>query len=45
MNMLSMTSPESNDVSGLSTIVSPRLVLSSIRTLRGRSRVIDFSPW
>ena len=45
MNMLSMTSPSVSDVSGLSTIVSPRLVFSSIRTSRSRSRVIDFSPW
>ena len=44
MNMLSMTSPSSNDTLGLSTIVSPRLVTNSIFTSRARSRVIDFSP-
>ena len=45
MNMLSMTSPSSSFTSGLSTIVSPLLVTSSIRTVRALSSVIDFSPW
>ena len=45
MNMLSMTSPSSNEISGLSTIVSPLIVSSSIFTFRARSSVIDFSPW
>ena len=45
MNMLSMMSPSSSDTLGLSTIVLPLLVTSSIFTSRARSSVIDFSPW
>ena len=45
MNMLSMTSPSRSDTFGLSTIVLPLLVFSSIFTSRAWSSVIDFSPW
>ena len=38
-------SPASSLTSGLSTMMSPPTVASSIRTLRARSSVIDFSPW
>ena len=45
MNMLSMTSPSCSVTLGLSTIVLPLLVTSSIFTSRASSSVIDFSPW
>jgi hypothetical protein len=45
MNMLSMTSRSSSDTLGLSTMVLPLLVISSIFTSRALSSVIDFSPW
>ena len=45
MNMLSITSRSCRLTLGLSTMVLPALVISSIFTSRARSSVIDFSPW
>ncbi len=44
MNIESMISPASSDTLGLSTVVLPPLVTSSMRTSRALSSVIDFSP-
>ncbi len=44
MNMLSMMSPSSSLTSGLSTMVLPLVVSSTIFTVRALSSVIDFSP-
>ncbi|SKW70171.1 Uncharacterised protein [Mycobacteroides abscessus subsp. abscessus] len=40
-----MMSPLPSLTSGLSTTVSPLLVVSTIFTVRSRSSVSDFSPW
>jgi hypothetical protein len=45
MNIESMISPSSSATFGFSTVILPPLAISSMRTVRALSRVIDFSPW